>query len=347
MKLPDAVQEALENDDIIRIDVLVREFLQDSALKVLPQNHFEEAIMAYIHAGDRNTMDAFINESLSKSLKYLTSLEDDTVLNDMDGQIERCKEQLQERWSKSEAKWTQTKTLLPQPKDYDSDQLGPWDNDDHPERWVALKPKAGKTKSKAPARRNEDEDVNMDASDGFTAEDEPPVRPTRGATRGGRGGAKKAPAAAKKAPPAAKKAPATRAPPKKRGGFVVESDDEEDEAAQDEDISVAMSISTDDFEDEEDEFAAPAPKRGGRAKAATPAAKTKAAPSRAAAPRAAAKPVASRGRQSKLNFSQSQRVPSSRVNATQASLVISDDEIDDDDDDDAFEAVEPMRRGKR
>lgn len=64
--------------------MLVREFLQDSALKVLPQNHFEDAIMHHVHTGESSAMDTFISESLSKSMKYLTSLNDD-VLDDLDG----------------------------------------------------------------------------------------------------------------------------------------------------------------------------------------------------------------------------------------------------------------------
>ncbi|CAN8104592.1 unnamed protein product [Discula destructiva] len=349
VKLPGAIKDALENEDIIRIDDLVREFLQDSALKVLPQNHFEDAIMAYIHAGDKDTMDTFINESLSKSLKYLASLEGDELLGDLDGNIERAKEALQQRWSKAEAKWSQTRKLKPRPANYDSDKEGPWDNPNHPERWVEINAKAPAAKTKSQARRHAGgDDVDMNDSDMFMAnvsDSDPPVRPVRGvAARGGRGGAKNA-------APAARKAPATRAPPKKRGGFVVDSDDDDEEEEEEEAQQDDAAMSVDDFlDEEEDEPPAPPPKRGGRAATKPAPAKTKAAPKRASAPRtAAAKPVASRGRQSKLNFSQSQRPTSSRVNATQQTLTISDDEIDDDDDDDddGFEPVAPARRSRR
>lgn len=319
--------------------MLVREFLQDSALKVLPQNHFEDAVMAYVNGGDKDTMDAFINESLSKSMKFLTSLEGDDVLGDLDGNIERCKEELQARWSKSEGKWTQKKKLKPKPDDWDSDLNDHWDDPNNPDRWVQVaKPAAAAAKPKSRARRSTgDGDIDMDDdSDMFVAnvsDSDPPARPARGpGSRGGRGGAKKA------AP--VRKAPA-RAPPKKKGPFLVDSDDEEEEDEQDDSMSI------DPFLDEdEDEAPVAAPKRGSRA---APAAKAKAmaAPAkRTPTPRAAAKPVASRGKQSKLNFSQSQRPTSSRVNATQQSLTISDDEIDDDDDD-GFEPVVPARGGRR
>lgn len=316
--------------------MLVREFLQDSALKVLPQNQFEDAIMAYVDKGDKGTMDSFINESLSKSLKYLANLDDNSLLGDLDGNIERCREALQERWSKSEGKWVPKTRLLPQPSDYDSDKEGPWDNPDVPGRWVEI------AQPKSQARRSTDDgDVDMDDESMFVGNisDTDPFADTsvakpaakRGATtKGGRGGA------AKKAAPAAK--PATRARPKK-GGFIVDSDEEEEEAVQ-EDV-----MSLDDFNEDDEEPAAP-PNRGSRAAKAAPAKATKAATSRASASRAAAKPAASKGRQSTLNFSQSQRPTSSRVNATRKTLTISDDEIDDDDDD-GFEPVAPTRSSRR
>lgn len=295
--------------------------------------------MAYVDKGDKGTMDSFINESLSKSLKYLANLDDNSLLGDLDGNIERCREALQERWSKSEGKWVPKTKLLPQPSDYDSDKEGPWDNPDVPGRWVEI------AQPKSQARRSTgDGDVDMDDESMFVGNisdtdpfaDAAVAKPAakRGATtKGGRGGA------AKKAAPAATK-PATRARPKK-GGFIVDSDEEEEEAVQ------ADAMSLDDFnEDDEEEPAAP-PKRGSRAAKAAPAKTTKAATSRASTSRAAAKPAASKGRQSTLNFSQSQRPASSRVNPTRKTLTISDDEIDDDDDDDGFEPVAPARSSRR
>lgn len=318
--------------------MLVREFLQDSALKVLPQNQFEDAIMAYVDKGDKGTMDSFINESLSKSLKYLASLDDSSLLGDLDGNIERCKEALQERWSKSEGKWVPKTRLLPQPEDYDSDKEGPWDNPDIPGRWVDI------PQAQSQARQSTGGgDVDMDDDSMFVGNisdtdpfaDASAARPAakRGAAvKGGRGGA------AKTAPPAPK--PATRARPKK-GGFVVDSDDEEDEAVQED----AMSL--DDFNDDDEEPAAP-PKRGARTTKPAPAKPTRTTTSRASTSRAAAKLAASRGRQSTLNFSQSQRPTSSRVTQASKTLTISDDEIDDDDDDDdGFEPVVPARNNRR
>lgn len=299
--------------------------------------------MAYVDKGDKTTMDSFINESLSKSLKYLANLDDTSVLGDLDGNIERCKEALQERWSKSEGKWVQKTRLLPQPEDYDSALEGPWDDPDQPNRWVAIPQAKGQARRSAgdgDVHMSDDDDMfvgNISDSDPFA--EAPAAKPAakRGAAaKGGRGGA------AKKAAPAAKLT--TRARPKK-GGFIVDSEDEEDE---EEEPAQNDAMSLDEFNDDDEEITAP-PKRAPRAAKPVPAKATKATTSRASTSRGAAKPAASKGRQSTLNFSQSQRPTSSRrVNQTQKTLTISDDEIDDDDDDDdGFEPVAPTRSSRR
>ncbi|KAF3766462.1 hypothetical protein M406DRAFT_37693, partial [Cryphonectria parasitica EP155] len=115
------------NEDIIRIDVLVREFLQSSSLKVLPQNHFEDAVLEYIDKGSKDAVDDFVNETLAKSLNYLVKVDDTQLNKNMEAIIERCKEALQKRWADSSSgKWTQKRRLKPRPQDYDSDVDGPW-----------------------------------------------------------------------------------------------------------------------------------------------------------------------------------------------------------------------------
>lgn len=315
----------------------MREFLQQSSLKVLPQNHFEDALLEYIDKGSKDAVDDFVNETLSKSLKYLVKLDDNQLSKNLEATIEQCKEALQKRWAEAEGgKWTQKRRLKPRPDDYDSDLEGPWEDPDNPDRWEIIKPSSG-AKAKEQARRstgNEDVDVDDDDDSLFVRDasiedqfDKPPAMPAGkkgAAAKGGRG------AAVKKAP-AAKKAPARGRPKKK--GFVLESDgDEEEEAHGD-------SMSLDEFnEDEEEDPPAAAPKRGSRA--------TKTTTTRATASRASKPPAASKTRQSTLNFSQSQR-PSSRVNPSQQkTLTISDDEIDDDDDE-AFEPVRATRSRRR
>lgn len=327
VKVPDAIKDAIENEDIIRIDVLVREFLQNSSLKVLPANQFEDAVIRYIEKGGKETVDEFINETLTKSLDYLVKIDDSKLDNDVEAAIEQCKERLERRWAQAGDKWTPRRKLKPKPDDWDSDMDGPWDDPKIDDRWKILaRPGKGSQKGDGDVEMN----VSMSEDDAFVAAAPAKPAPKRAAAaKGARGGA------AKKAA-----APKTRARPKKQGGFIVDSDDdEEEEEAED----VAMSLDDFDDDDEEDEPPPPPPpKRASRATKAAPA--KKATTARATASRAA-KPAAPKAKQTTLNFSQSQRAGATS-SRNQNTLTISDDEIDDDDDD-AFEPVQSTRSSRR
>lgn len=314
----------------------MREFLQNSNLKVLPQNQFEDAVIHFIEKGGKEAVDEFVEQTLAKSLNYLVKLEDTKLDKDMELAIEQCKDALEKRWAKSNGKWVPKKRLKPRPEDYDSDMEGRWDDPSKLERWEDIGQPEGTKRSSGQKDVDMDDDnlFVSDASmeDAFgAAVTEQPTKPApkRGAAaKTGRGGA------AKKAA-APKKVAATRARPKKREVFLADSDEEEEEEQ-------ANVISEDDFVDE-DEEEPPAPPPKSRASRTTKApAATRATASRAtrAAP--------SKAKQTTLNFSQSQpqRPSSSRVNQTQKTLTISDDEIDDDDDD-AFEPVESTRSRRR
>lgn len=305
----------------------MREFLQNSSLKVLPANQFEDAVIRFIEKGGKETVDEFINETLTKSLDYLVKIDETKLDKDMDAVMEQCKERLEKRWAQAGGKWTPKRKLKPKPEDWDSDMEGPWNDPKANDRWEIIA-QAGQG-----GQNTGDGDVDMD--DSMSGSDTPmaevPVKPApkRGAAaKGGRGGT------AKKAAP--QKARGGR--PKKKGGFVVDSDEDEEEESQ------AMFLSEDDFIDEEEEDEPPPPpppKRASRATKATPA--TKATTSRATSSRAA-KTAASKAKQTTLNFSQSQRPTRSATN--QKTLTISDDEIDDDEDD-VFEPVQTTRSKRR
>lgn len=307
--------------------MLVREFLQNSSLKVLPANQFEDAVIRFIEKGGKETVDEFINETLTKSLDYLVKIDDTKLDRDMDAAMEQCKERLEKRWAQAGGKWVPRRKLKPKPEGWDSDMEGPWDDPKIDDRWeiIAQPGRDGQN----PGDGDVDMDDSMSGGDTPMPEESVKPAPRRGAAaKGGRGGAVKKVAATKTG----------GGRPKKKGGFVVDSDEDDEEEAQD------MAMSEDDFidDEEEDDLPPPPPKRASRATKATPATKTTA--SRATSSRAA-KPPASKAKQTTLNFSQSQRP--SRSAAKQKTLTISDDEIDDDDDDDAFEPVQTTRSKRR
>lgn len=305
----------------------MREFLQNSSLKVLPQNQFEDAVIHFIEKGGKEAVDEFVEQTLAKSLNYLVRLEDTKLDKDMELAIEQCKEALEKRWAKSSGKWVPKKRLKPRPEDYDSDLEGRWDDPSKLDRWEVI----GQPEGAKP--NTDEEDVNMDDEDMFVGDASMDdafgsavnEQPTKAAPKRG---------AAAKTAAAPKKAAVPRARPKKRSGFVVDSDEEEGE----EPVNV---ISEDDFVDEDDEEPpAPPPKQRASRTTKAPVA------TRATASRATKAAPPSKAKQTTLNFSQSQRPSSSRVNQTQKTLTISDDEIDDDDDD-AFEPVQPARSRRR
>lgn len=322
--------------------MLVREFLQNSSLKVLPQNQFEEAVIEYIERGGKEAVDEFVNETLAKSLKYLVKVDDTDLDNDLQGIVDQCREVLQQRWVEQGGKpWVQKRKLKPRPEFYDSDKEGPWDDPEKPERWESITEAAtAKAKGRSRVRKSaSDDDVDMDAESNMfmtqPMEEDAPIAesPPRPAPRRGAAAKGTRSSAAKKAP-ATKKAPAARSrPQKKAAGFVVDSDEEEVDQDQDDDQS--MDAFMDD--DEEDEPPPPPPpKRAART--------TKSTTTKPASTSRTKKAAPAKGKQTTLNFSQSQRSNTSRFNSTQKALTISDDEIDDDD---AFEPVQPSRSSRR
>ncbi|KUI67331.1 Double-strand break repair protein mus-23 [Cytospora mali] len=330
-RLLEAMGHGVQGDDVIKVEVLVKEFLEQSSLQVLPKNQFVDTLVQFVEKGGSGTMDEFVNEALTKSLKAILKLDEEADF-DVDQAVETWREAAEQRWAKNSGSAVAAKRRLkPRPEDYDSDLEGHWgNNDSHWETVTSVQ--AGKSNGRG--RQNaSDEDVEMgnglfvsqQVEDSVMAE---PPKGKRGAA------AKKAPA--KKAP-AAKTAPATRARPKKKSGFVVDSDEEEQEEAQEDAMSEDVFM-----DEEEDDPPAPPPKRAAR--------NTKPAATRTAAPRATKAAAATKAKQAKqttLNFSQSQRpAGTQRVAQTQKTLEISDDEIEEDDDD-AFEPIAPPTRSRR
>lgn len=330
--------EAIGNDDVVKPDVLVEEFLAQSSLKVLPKNKFIDTLVGFVEKGGGHNMEEFVSDSLKKSLLKITELR----ISDPDATMEMLCEAYRDDAENTFAKQGRRpggRRMKPRPADYDSD-LGPhWGDDDShwygPEDAAPAKKKTGRRNRRSVS----DEDVEMVDDTGMfvsQADREESVvsQPPKPATKRG--------AAAKKPP--AKKAPATRGRPKKATGFVVDSDEDEEEVVEEE------AVSEDAFMDEDEEVDPPAPPPK-RATRTTKAATTRAAPSRATKAAPKAKPAAAaaaKTRQSTLNFSQSQR-PARGATQTRKALEVSDDEIDDDDDDDedAFEPVTTTTRSRR
>lgn len=250
-------------------------------------------------------MELFVSEHLTGQVRSMLGLEsDDEDLNSaMD--IYRTRIEQQQASGANVAPTERKRVLKPKPATWDSDFDGAWEEE--ADAWTYEdEQQAENTPAHAPApakktAREKGKAAQQDTD--LMDEDEPPAKKP----------------AAKRATRTTKAAPAKKAPAKGRGRKAFVSSEEEEE---EEDVVM----------ESEDEPAPPPPKTR-RAAATKSTAKTP-------AKTAAAKPAAKSTRQTKLNFSQSQK------SGTQSKAVeISDDEISDDD---AFEpAPAPAPRTRR
>ncbi|KAF4344821.1 double-strand break repair MRE11 [Fusarium beomiforme] len=300
--------EALDGvDDMVKVENLVQDFLSAQSLKVLPQGPFGDAVTQFVTKDDKHAMELFVSEHLTGQVRSMLGLEsDDEDLNSaMD--IYRTRIEQQQASSMHTARPERKRVLKPKPVTWDSDFDGSWENE--PDAWTYEDEQQVETSSRAsapdpaPARkatRGRAKATQQEEEIDLMDEDEPLPAPTKKP-------------AAKRATRATKAAQAKKAPARGRGRQAfIDSDDEEEE----EDVVM----------ESEEEPAPPPPKT--RRTAAKSTAKT-------TTTRGAAKNT----RQTKLNFSQSQK------GATQSKAVeISDDEISDDD---AFEPVPATTRSTR
>lgn len=259
--------------DNVKVEKLVREFLVAQSLKILPRTHFGAAVTEFVDKDDKRAMENFVEESLSVQVKQLLTMEGGDT--DIDSFMDEIRLREEDRWATGLVK-KDARRYRPAPENWDSDELGAWEDDPAAlcfggDEGATAKPAS--KRGKGASLFSDDDDASVVSAPGTK-------KPA----------AKKAPA--KKAPakpraPAKAKTPA-KVPAKGRKK-VVEISDEEDDVI---------------MEDRSPPAAKPQPKRAATTK----------------------------GRQSTLNFSQSQA-------KTQKEL--SDDEISEDD------AFEPMASSSR
>ena len=350
-----AIMAKFQGLESVKVDELVKEFLEKQSLTILPPNIFGDAVHQYVVKDDKHAVEVFVTDSLKDQIKHLVRLQEDANDNDDDDdglatQIEEQRVKMEELFAKGQLKITTSKKRYkPKPDNWYTDEDGEWKET----------PGALIRDSEDLESRNGEEDE----------EDASPAPSTRGGTRGrgrGRGrGARagsKTVAASTRKTATAKKPAATTNSRSRKAAAKFDEDSEEDED---------IIMDDDDNDDEEDDSQAmfiPEPKRkpatattkstttrttrttspasisttastsratrGGRAKPASFAAPAKKTPARA--------PAATKGKQSQLNFTTSQN----SILAGERSSTAKYEEISDDDDEDAFEPI-PAGRKRR
>jgi double-strand break repair protein MRE11 len=328
--------------DEVKVELLVKEFLESQSLQVLPTTPFGDAVGQFVDKDDKHAMELFVRDSLKAQneelLKQAEEGDDEDEESVLTQAMERFRLEQEKKFmlakkskSKNKAKAKKLKPK-PRPKGWDSDLDGEWGekaeqcetdhgDDDESDNAPPIPPpaaKAGNGNTKAKGRGtgfilSDDED-----SDDPFASDAAPVAPPK----------KSAPA--KRAAPATKKAPA----PKKATAAAAKTTTTRGRKK-----VVEPEPSDDEDEDEDDVVMEEAPPP-----------KPKVQPKRAAATR-------STGRQTQLSFAsqatttgRSGRGKSAGVGSQAAPMELSDDEISDGSDgDDAFQPMSsvPKGRGRR
>ncbi|CAD6449162.1 7485feed-350b-4444-a18f-1b99bed97e73 [Sclerotinia trifoliorum] len=298
--------------DDVKVELLVKEFLEKQSLQVLPTTPFGDAVGQFVDKDDRHAMEIFVQKSLKAQVEELIKQangadnevgDEDEYLNAAMEKFRAQQEALAARSGNKSQKPVKKLKPKPRPADFDSDLDGEWgekvehcetdhgeDNDDSDDAPPAPPPKRGNGKNKSGFIISDD-----DSDDPFAeAAEEDPKPSTKKAP------AKRAPAK-KPAPP--KKAPAKPATTRGRKKAP------EPEPSDDEDEDVEME------------------------EAPPPSSKTKTQPKRAAA---------TRGRQTQASGA------SQATGRKKQVVELSDDEISEDGDD-AFEpiSVPSSGRGRR
>lgn len=62
--------------DSVKVEKLVKEFLEAQSLTILPQNSFGDAVTQFVDKDDKHAMEMFVNESLANQLKHLLETND-------------------------------------------------------------------------------------------------------------------------------------------------------------------------------------------------------------------------------------------------------------------------------
>jgi double-strand break repair protein MRE11 len=113
--------------DKVKVEKLVREFLQAQSLTILPQNSFGDAVSQYVDKDDKHAMEMFVNESLANQIKHL--LENDEVEDDdMNEAMETFRQYLEEQFASGHRQRNTKRKYRPKPSTWDSDLDGHWED---------------------------------------------------------------------------------------------------------------------------------------------------------------------------------------------------------------------------
>lgn len=339
--MPEAEAISFASIDSVKVDKLVKEFLEAQSLTILPQNRFNDAVGQFVDKDDKHAMEAFLKETMDQQQESLLDPDQDKKVEprdiddesdpDQDADVYDRMDEIRQHQEAAHARGELKRrrrqgNLKPKPSTWDSDADGPWEDSIYA---IPVEEEG--------QENGDDDDDNASVVSGASK------APARGrGSRGGRGG-KAATGTTRKAA-APKKAPAK--PAAARGKKKKPDSDEDD------DDDIIMLDDDDDEDESQGLFVSQAKSIARTQRSASP--PKKAAPKSTRGRAGAA--AASSTQQSRLNFGSSQVNGSARSNGTGRAAAaaaaakpaaskrlqdLSEDEISDDD---AFEPPPAAQR---
>lgn len=101
------------NIDSIKVENLVKEFLDKATLEILPTNGLGDAVGQFVQKDDRHAVETFVDESLKQYLKKLKEMEEELNEENIGDAIEKHKSHLEEMFEKGQVKIKKVMTLSP------------------------------------------------------------------------------------------------------------------------------------------------------------------------------------------------------------------------------------------
>lgn len=127
-----AIMSRVANLENVRVEKLVKEFLEAQSLTILPTTVFGDAVNNFVDKDDKHALEEFVEKSLEKQVGALGGHPDDEESEDegadLMAQIQEIKERLEAEFADGLAKSGKNrKKYKPKPHEWDTDEDGPWE----------------------------------------------------------------------------------------------------------------------------------------------------------------------------------------------------------------------------
>ncbi|KAL8686540.1 MAG: hypothetical protein Q9218_007035 [Villophora microphyllina] len=115
--------------DSVRIEKLVREYLEAQSLTILPQNSFGDAVSQFVDKDDKHAMEMFVQDSLKSQVKHLMGV-DEVEEEALMTMVDQHRSELETKFAAGELRRTKKKgKMKPKPAGWDSDMDGHWEDE--------------------------------------------------------------------------------------------------------------------------------------------------------------------------------------------------------------------------